>query len=125
MGQFTKNVESVASQSSKKIRVTNDNGINPIAGTITAVVYRPAMSITGGSNNTRKFVLIKSGADVMASLTLGATTFPGGMPIQVTLASDSDARKSKTTDGVEWSSEAVGQGVEDPGGKVTITFDAQ
>ncbi len=95
-----------------------------VGGGVTTATYTPAANIKGQDTNTRMLSLVNkgqsgSGNQVMASVTLvNGINMTAGVPYNVPLQNVS----FQSGDEIYWDSDAIGTGLADPGGVVTVNY---
>jgi len=100
----------------------------PFAGTVSAVTYTPAGDVTGAATNNRRFQLINKGQDgngstVVATLSFGSGTNAADFDeTTIPLSGTEGATTVAAGDILAWFSDAVGTGIADPGGLVTVSI---
>lgn len=120
----------VGPQATAGSNLNTNVGIAPRAGVITAVTYSTVTAITGANTNTRSVSLVNKGQAGAGTTVIATLQFNSGVN---TTASDEKAITLSVTaadlvvaagDVLQWQSTAVGTGIADPGGLVSVTINA-
>lgn len=100
----------------------------PFAGTVSAARYTPVAVITGVNTNTRKLEIINRGQTGAGTAVAASVQFDAGVNAvafdekALTLSSTSANLDVAAGDILEFRSTAVGTGLADPGGLVSLDF---
>lgn len=103
----------------------------PSDGTVTAVTYTPPTAITGANTNTRSVSLVNKGQNGAGNTVVATLQFNSGtdaaasVPRTVTLSGTPANLNVSSGDVLQWQSTAVGTGITDPGGLVTVGLSAK
>lgn len=103
----------------------------PFGGTVSAVTYVPVTGITGANTNTRKLELINKGQAGAGTTVVASLQFDSGVNSTsfdektITLSAVAGATTVVAGDVLVWVSTAVGTGIADAGGLVTVSFDRE
>lgn len=101
-------------------------GEAPFAGTVTGVTYTPDAAITGANTNTRRVALRNRGQSGAATTIVAELQFDSGVngvahdERAITLSATPANLVLAAGDILEWFSDAVGTGLADPGGLVSV-----
>lgn len=104
--------------------------VAPQACTVTAVTYTTVTAITGANTNTRSVSLVNKGQSGAGSTVIATLQFNSGVNTvaadekTITLSSTAADLVVAAGDVLQWQSTAVGTGIADPGGLVSITTTA-
>ena len=104
--------------------------VAPQAATVTGVTYTSVTAITGANTNTRSVSLINKGQAGAGTTIVATLQFNSGVSTvaadekTVTLSSTAADLAIAAGDVLQWQSTAVGTGIADPGGLVSITTTA-
>lgn len=102
----------------------------PRAGTVTAVTYTTVTAITGANTNTRSVTLVNKGQSGAGSTVIATLQFDSGVNTvagdekTITLSGTPANLVVAAGDVLQWQSAAVGTGIADPGGLVSVTIAA-
>jgi copper(I)-binding protein len=99
--------------------------------TVTSVTYTPAAGVTGANTNTRSVSLVNKGTDGSGSTVIATLQFNSGVnataavPRTITLSATASDLQITSGQVLQWQSTAVGTGITDPGGLVSVTTAAK
>jgi hypothetical protein len=102
----------------------------PFDGTVSAVKYTPASTITGADTNSRTVTLVNTGQTGSGNTVVATVAFTNGVNAAgsaaktITLSGTAANLKVKKGDQLKWVSTHVGNGIADPGGSVAVTVSA-
>ncbi len=97
------------------------------AGTVSSVTFTPVATVTGANTNTRLYRLVNkgnngAGSTVVASLQMDSGVNATGYVARTITLSGTPANLTVAAgDVLAWESNAVGTGIADPGGLVSVT----
>lgn len=100
----------------------------PQAGTVSAVTYSPVSTITGANTNTRSVSLVNKGQSGAGTTVVATLQFNSGVNAPaadektITLSGTAANLVVAAGDVLEWQSTAVGTGIADPGGLVSVSI---
>lgn len=98
------------------------------AGTVSAVTYSTVTAITGANTNTRSVSLVNKGQAGAGTTVIATLQFNSGVNTTasdektITLSSTAADLVVAAGDVLQWQSTAVGTGIADPGGLVSVTI---
>jgi len=104
----------------------HDIGLAPFAGTVSAVTYVADTTLTGANTNSRTVVLVNKGQAGSGTTVVATLAFTSGVnatadaPTTVTLSAVAGATTVASGDVLAWQTNAVGTGLADPGGLLTV-----
>jgi hypothetical protein len=105
--------------------------VAPRDGTVSAVTYTTVTAITGANTNTRSVSLVNKGQAGAGTTVIATLQFNSGVNTvaadekTITLSATASDLLLVAGDVLQWQSTAVGTGIADPGGLVTITAGAK
>lgn len=103
----------------------------PRDGTVTSVTYTPPSAVTGANTNTRSVNLVNKGQAGAGNVVIATLQFNSGVdaaasvPRTITLSGTPGNLTVTAGDVLQWQSTAVGTGITDPGGLVTVGMSAK
>lgn len=105
-------------------------GPAPRAGTVASVTFVPLATFTGANTNTRLFRLVNKGSNGAGTTVVATLQMDSGVNASayqartITLSGTPANLNVATGDVLAWESNAVGTGLADPGGLVSVTINA-
>jgi hypothetical protein len=122
MPQASKQVPAASSSQNK----STDLITSPLNGIVDQVTYQPVDRINGQDTNSRTLVFVNRGTPSNPKYTPIATLpLTAGVvldPQQANIIPLTQQTTFAQGDVLDWDSDAVGNGIPDPGGTVTVTF---
>jgi hypothetical protein len=125
MSMSPRTQELVSDMDAVAIGATASTGVGeaPYAGSVTSVTYTPVAAITGAATNNRTVSLINRAQDGTGAVVIATLNFAAGVnaaafdekPIPIT-----GVATVAQGDVLEFRSAAVGTGIVDPGGRVSV-----
>ncbi|GAA2566280.1 hypothetical protein GCM10010435_44310 [Winogradskya consettensis] len=98
----------------------------PRDGTVTSVTWIPTAAVTGANTNTRSMSLVNKGTDGAGTAVVATLQFDAGVnataAVAKTITLSGTPANLQVTSGqvLQWQSAAVGTGIADPGGLVSV-----
>ncbi len=102
--------------------------VAPRDGTVSSVTYVPLAAITGANTNTRVFNLVNTGQNGAGSTVVATLQMNSGVNASanqartITLSGTASNLVVTAGDVLVWQSTAVGTGIADPGGLVSLSI---
>lgn len=103
----------------------------PRDGTVSSVTYIPVATITGANTNTRSVSLVNKGTDGSGTTVIATLQFDSGVnataavPRTITLSGTAANLQVTAGQVLQWQSTAVGTGIADPGGLISVGIAAK